>query len=244
MKFYHKTITAKTAPVEEATTVTSGNYSVTLQTSWADEIGIECYFKAKDAAGNESQSTTILLYLPVPANQTIPNLSFGGQPENYRIFSIPYDLNDNRIDEIFKSMGDEYDKTQWRIVRYQNGKNVDKKTASRRSIGDRPFWFNAINNTSINIGAGTTVSKDQTQSPDFSMALQKGYNQIGDPFTFDVSWADVLAENTAFAGKLSQQVLVYNSTNIRSRSVRQLKGVGWRICFGRGSNDTLDTGLL
>jgi hypothetical protein len=211
VKFYHKPVTATTAAVEESTTGAAGNYSVTLQTSWADEVGVECYFKATDVAQNEAESTHILLYNPVPASQSIPGLSFGGQPENYRIFSIPYDLTDNSVDEIFKTLG-EYDKTKWRVVRYQGGRNVDKKDGLTKIERGQAFWFNAIDNTDVKIGAGTTVDKDQ--SPDFSLTLDKGYNQVGDPFTFDISWTDVLSVNPTLATKLSQQVLVYNSSAV------------------------------
>jgi len=211
VKFFHKPIAATTGFIEEATTAASGNYSVKISIGWADDIGIECYFTAKDVAGNEGESQHILLYNPVPANQSIPELASGGQPENYRIFSIPYALADNSIDEIFKTMG-EYDKTQWRIVRYQGGKNVDKKDGLTKIERGQAFWFNTIEKADIRIGTGTTVSADQ--SPDFSLVLAKGYNQIGDPFTFDISWTDILAKNSALTSKLSQQLLVYNSSNV------------------------------
>lgn len=210
VEFYHRAITSTGEFIKED--VPNGaTATITLNAQWTDEIGINGYFIAYDNKDNFRKSNEFFVYNPVPADKAIPDLSFGGQPENYRIFSIPYDLDDNRIDEIFKSLG-AYDKTLWRIVRYQGDKNVDKSAGLSKIERGQGFWFNAIDKADIKVGSGTTVNKDK--SPDFAMALDKGYNQIGDPFTFDVSWADVLNANPAKSAMLSQQVLVYNSSNI------------------------------
>jgi len=220
VKFYHKSITSKDDFVEEETTAAAGNYSVLIQASWSDDVGIECYFKAKDVAENEASSPVILLYNPVPANQSVPTLSFGGGIGDYRIFSIPYQLDDNSISEVFKDLG-EYDKTKWRIVRYQGGRNVDRNAGLTKIERGQGFWFNSVEKTDVRIGSGTTV--DKSQSPDFTMSFEKGYNQVGDPFIFDINWADVLAANPTVASKLSQQVLVFNSANVSLEASDNLK---------------------
>ena len=212
VRFFHRKIISKGEFELETVTSPGDNYSVTIEADWFDEVGFEGYFNAVDDKDNESENTApVYVYVPTPADQAIPDLSFGGQAGNYRIFSIPYELADNRIDEIFKNMG-EYDKTLWRIVRYQGGRNVDKKDGLTKIERGQAFWFNAINKPDVKIGTGTTVSK--TQSPDFTMTLEQGYNQIGGPFTFDVSWTDVLNANATKKTKLSQQVLVYNPTKV------------------------------
>ena len=212
VKFFHRIVSSTGTFTEEGTVKDGDNYSVTLTAAWADETGIECYFTAVDLAGNSAQPTAkIYVYAAAPSNQTIPGLLAGGQIEDYSIFSIPYALADNRIDEVFKTLG-EYDKTKWRIVRYQGGRNVDKKEGLTKIERGQGFWFNSVTKSDISIGAGTAVKADE--SPNFSMVLEKGWNQIGDPFTFDLTWASVLAANASSASKLSQQVLVYNPSNV------------------------------
>lgn len=209
VEFYHRPAISNDA--FESEPITGTTYSIGLQTSWADEIGIKGYFIAYDKKDNSTKSTEFYVYNGVPSAQILPGLDFGGQLEDYRIVSIPYDLSEKSLDEVFKSMGS-YDKTQWRAVRYQGGRNVDNKEGFTKVERGQAFWFNSVEKPDISVGAGTTVGKDQ--SPDFSLALEKGYNQVGDPFTFDISWGDVLAANESISSKLSQQVLVYNSTNI------------------------------
>lgn len=212
VKFFHRAVSSTGSFTQEPATKDGDNYSVTLSAAWADETGIECYFTATDLAGNSSQPTAKLyVYTAAPANQTIPGLLSGGQLEDYSIFSIPYALTDNRIDEVFKNLG-EYDKTKWRIVRYQGGRNVDKKEGLTKIERGQGFWFNAVDKIDVLIGAGTSVKAEE--GPNFTMALEKGWNQIGAPFTFDLKWADVLAANAANASKLSQQVLTYNAANV------------------------------
>lgn len=192
-------------------TASSTRYSVTLAQDWTDEVGIEFYFTATDNLNNKTDGLHYFLYNPAPTDQAIPGLAFGGNQEDYRIFSVPYDLEEDGIDEIFKSLGD-YDKTKWRIVRYQGGKNVDKKDGLTKIERGKGFWFNTIEKADIKIGAGTTVKQDE--SPDFSMTLEQGFNQIGNPFTFDIDWPDVIAANPDKASKLSHTLLVYSNTKV------------------------------
>lgn len=196
---------------QQAATASNTRYSVALAQSWADEVGIEFYFTAADNLNNKTDGLHFFLYNPVPVDQPIPGLASGGGLDDYRIFSIPYDLEEDRIDEIFKTLGD-YDKTKWRIVRFQGGKNVDKKDGLTKIERGQGFWFNSIDKAEIKIGAGSTVNKDET--PDFSMRLEKGYNQIGNPFTFDIDWADVITANPAVSTKLAHILLTYDNVNI------------------------------
>ena len=50
----------------------------------------------------------------------MPLEAFGGTLHDYRIFSIPYILEDNLISSIFEPSFGAYDKTKWRLVHYQN----------------------------------------------------------------------------------------------------------------------------
>ncbi len=218
--FYHKPAASTDAFTKEDVADGGATASIALNTQWADEIGIEGYFVAYDKKNNSRKSNEFFVYNPVPSDKALPNLSFGGKLEDYSIFSIPYDLDDNSIDEVFKTLGT-YDKTSWRIVRYQAGRNVDKSEGLTKIDRGQAFWFNSVEKADVKIGSGTTVDKDQ--SPDFTMTLEKGYNQIGDPFIFDLSWSDILAANPAKAAQLSQQILVYNKANISLDASDNLK---------------------
>ncbi|MBY0434315.1 MAG: hypothetical protein K2U26_09415, partial [Cyclobacteriaceae bacterium] len=121
----YRPILANTFAAPVATTASGSTYSVSLTASWADQLGIEFYFRATDNANNSAETQRQFLYMPSDENLVIPNLAAGGTLADYRIFSIPYKLDKASIADVFGPTFGGGDKTKWRIVRYQNGRNVD-----------------------------------------------------------------------------------------------------------------------
>jgi hypothetical protein len=132
------------------------------------------------------------------ANQAIPNLASGGKLEDYRIFSIPLELgSNNAIADIFAPVVAQFQgnsKEKWRLVRYQNKKNVDYPEGLLRIDKGKGYWFNSVEPIDLQLTGGVIQANQDT---DFQISLEDGWNQIGNPFTFDVSWADVMALNSA-----------------------------------------------
>lgn len=107
-------------------------YQVTISVSELDEIGMEYFFNATDTVVQSPvQSRLGFIYSDLEEGEkTILGLSSGGEVEDYRIISIPYDMEDNLVLSIFGVLG-EYDISKWRLIRYQKGKNVDYPTFNR-----------------------------------------------------------------------------------------------------------------
>lgn len=210
VRFYSKGILSMATWSEVVLTSFTNNFEVTVLFTELDDIGLEYYFEAIDGSTNSPIETEHgFIYQTRAANELkVPNLSFGGKRENYRIISIPNKLEDNLVQSIFGVLGD-YDKTKWRLVRYQNNKNEDFPAFNRIEQG-KGYWFNSVENVEIKLGAGT--SPENNQGKPFVLALAAGWNQIGNPYPFDVSWNDVLALNgnpTTVSG-----LYTYNSSNI------------------------------
>ena len=174
------------------------NFFVTLEDSWADEIGMEGYIIARDVFGNaiqENPNTHFFLYRELNATESIPFTGggFDGKAASYRMFSIPYDLDDKSLVSIFDELGG-YDQNVWRIFHYSNGQyNELLDGLNNIALGDG-YWFNTTaSDFSIEVGAGSADNVNQTNP--FERTFEQGWNQIGNPYPFTIDWADIQSAN-------------------------------------------------
>lgn len=71
---------------------TGDSYSIVIQASWLDPLGLEYYFMAKDPSGNIA--TTSLRYAQQNSiSLSLPALPTGSLATDYRIISFPYRVN-------------------------------------------------------------------------------------------------------------------------------------------------------
>ena len=175
-------------------------YEVVVNDSQLDEMGIEGFFTAADETTPVALKTaSAFIYTPIgDSDQSIRGVSFGGQPKDWRIFSIPYKLERNAVGEIFGAFGTP-DKTRWRVVQYQNGENIDLNAFSLITHG-QGYWFNSVEDLPTTLGAGT--SPEYNQGHDFVLDLNAGWNLIGAPYPFDIDFEDVRDANSLIVSKL------------------------------------------
>lgn len=178
---------------------TSGNtWEYTIPASFVTEQGVEYEITATNSASIDSyQNWTQVLVEHTGNGLTIPYNSFGSDVSNYRIISIPLNLEKKSIKDVLADNLGDYDKTKWRVFRYQNGKNTELTGTTSFELG-RGYWLIVKNNvSSITTGAGVTT--DTGVGKPFKLNLTAGWNQIGNPFNFDVKWDDVITntDNTS-----------------------------------------------
>ncbi len=189
-----------------------------------NEIGVEYYFEATDRAGNvtrsprEGQQRPQLAHIRY-ANQNIPNPIFGETVEDYQIISIPLVLNDNSVKGIFEKILQPYDDQNWRLLRYEAGTLFEVNNSEKPLTQIEPgkgYWLiikeKPIEN--LTTGEGTTV-RVSSLNP-FMLNLEPGWNQIGNPYTYNLSWADILRGNTNanVLGNLKTYDKGYKNTDI------------------------------
>lgn len=198
--FNHRKISESSFVMEPPASVPnlSSPFQVTIDESFLDELGVEYYFTVTDQLNNTSQSTSSYVYRQVSNASLSNSASFtsGGTLESYRMFSIPLELASNRIEDIFQPVIAQYggiDKTKWRLVRYKGGQNIDYGAGLTTIDKGEGYWFNSLDAPAALNVSGTAIAAHQ--GLDFALALDQGFTQIGNPFTFDVSWSDVLAAN-------------------------------------------------
>lgn len=208
VKFHYRPILATNFTVIDASLVSSLNYKATVNSSMVDELGIEFFFSVVAGNNQSDQTDKRFIYNVIPSGGIkIPFAKSGGDLSSYEIFSIPYQLESDLVAQIFEELG-VADKAKWRLVRFQGGKNVDLSTASKIEPG-KGYWFNRKEKIDVSFSNGTVVQRNQT-SP-FEMTLESGWNQIGNPYLFNIDWDDILSVNSSVANSIGN-LKIYNAS--------------------------------
>ncbi|MCG3157726.1 MAG: hypothetical protein DKINENOH_04362 [bacterium] len=167
------------------------SYQAVIPGDSVTERGVEYYIKATDNSGN---STTDPSENPANEPHTIQIYSdnfFAPAPTPrmaYRMISIPFDLTNKAAESVLVDDLGHYDDRHWRFLRYI-------KDTIYAEFGDsmlvrfepgRGFWLITREPKNLDSGAGYSV----TTAKSFELNLQPGWNQIGNPFAFPVSWND------------------------------------------------------
>jgi len=181
-----------------AMTNTSGAiYQGTIPAGSITERGAEYYISAQDAAGNLATfPTTNPQTKPVVIQVTTSNLAFANPtpPKAYRMISVPFDLNDKSPAGVFEDDLGRYDDTQWRLLRYVNGANVEFDSPGFASFAPGTgFWLITKEAKTLDAGAGKSVTTGQN----YIITLPPNqWSQIGNPFAFTVNWSALIKNGT------------------------------------------------
>lgn len=106
--------------------------------------------------------------------------------EKYQIISIPFDLSNFNILDVLKDLGS-VDKTKWRLYGRWNGtKYLEFPSAEFLSFKrGEGYWLITKGEQNLTLGN----AKISTQQGFYPITLDSGYNLIGNPFPYRVSWA-------------------------------------------------------
>ncbi|HSD62418.1 MAG TPA: T9SS type A sorting domain-containing protein, partial [Ignavibacteriaceae bacterium] len=106
----------------------------------------------------------------------------------YQMISIPLSINAPQIDSVFGDDYGPYDQRVWRIFHWQPGINDYEEY---NSIGNltpgSAYWL--INREGKTFDATNALSVSSFNN--YTITLQPGYNQIGNPFAFSVNWFSI-----------------------------------------------------
>jgi hypothetical protein len=205
-------------------TLSSGNWTKSVSSSEAGDLGIEYKFTATDNKGNISATTALFSSRPQVTSTgtalglSMPLLASGTEESSYRIFSIPLDLDGKSLNDIFSDDLGAYDKTKWRVFRYQNGVTSELNGTSQVNPG-WGYWL-IVKDGSVTLDTGPGKIVKATSDDPFQIDLVAGYNQIGNPYMFNLLWDDVKAANPTVGN-----LLVYNGTGYsESTSLKKFEG--------------------
>jgi len=112
--------------------------------------------------------------------------------KQFRMFSIPLQLDTTTVKGVFEDDWGGYDPYQWRLfwwhriqkryVDYRDGRG-DSQAYFDLSPG-RAYWMVTYLEKHFDVGRGKTVPTDSA----FVILIEPGWNMIGNPFHFTVSW--------------------------------------------------------
>ena len=188
------------------------SYEAIVDSSVFDEIGIEFEFVVENTDGG-TINLPGFTYNQLDDGMDFENLVFGEQQSNYNLFSVPLALNNDQIAGVFEELGP-YDNTKWRLFQYENG-NLTEYTEGLNTIGrGKGYWLIIKDQVSLNTGSGTTELIDDEP---FKLELNQGWNAIGNPYGFIISWLDILEYNGITSG-FDLDILIYEGGSSYQRS--------------------------
>lgn len=170
----------------------AGLWQTTITASLIGALGFEYQIYAINQAGFERAEPFRSVYVRY-GNEglTIPYASFGKTISSYEIFSVPLHLDNDSVKAVFDELPSS-DRELWRIFTYDETSGSTRELKARDTLAaGRGYWLIVRDNPGRPIlsGSGRTVEQS------FSVALKPGWNQIGNPYPFDLSWEDIAEAN-------------------------------------------------
>ncbi|MCG8307912.1 MAG: cadherin domain-containing protein [Cytophagales bacterium] len=175
----------------------NSNVVAALSASVMDEMGIEYYFKAIDAAGNADSTNvgyTYWSFAPKQFNAVNTN-DYKGTASSYKIITNPYLIESSKVSKIFSDYGAS-SSNSWRLFGYDAGENreVGNVYGSTLSQGEG-YWFNKSEGLDQQIQFELARVREHNRENPFKINLKKGWNLIGNPYPFRLNWDMVNIEN-------------------------------------------------
>lgn len=187
-----------------------------------DEMGIEYYYEIIGAFGdNRTITDTGYTYRYYADGLAYNNLQNGTQVEAYQIISVPLTLDDARIESVIPPAFGGYNRRQYRIFQWQGGEYIEFGEGAEALRPGEGTWLISRRTRSFNSGPGLVVRANDRQP--YAITLQPGWNLIGNPFPYAISWSEVEAANPAVAEQLDP-IHLYNSGYATVTTVPELRG--------------------
>jgi hypothetical protein len=168
-------------------------YTGAIPGSSVTERGLEYYIEASDAENNvttspfaNAQDDPYVLIVAV----TNLNKDTGQPAGSYRMISVPLTLDNASPNTVLADDLGTYDNAVWRLFRYQENDYVEYGQGIDNFISGKGFWLITKDAKTIDSGSGRSV----TTASGYIITLQPGWNMIGNPFAFNVDWADVVKD--------------------------------------------------
>lgn len=191
MEFYFRGIASEDDYNISEFVESSGQFNIIVSDDIIDDFGLEFFFRVVDEAENYIQSDTLFLYRKFGVNNSpiIPDLMSDGTISTYEMISIPYQLSDPRVSQLFESELGAADKKKWRLLHYKNETSLTIEfpgDLDTLEVG-KGYWFNSKLDVS-KIEIGEAVIPKYNRLNQFKLSIKEGWNQIGNPYHKELDW--------------------------------------------------------
>jgi ELWxxDGT repeat protein len=170
----------------------NSRYEATLSIDEVGEQGLVYHGLAINEAELEATTVPVVLRTSFTNSHLLPPLQQGDEERDYRIISVPLVLTNKGGNSVFAALADKENGTEWRMFRWQN--NDYHEFTELGDVQVNPgegYWL--ISKSTLNIAPGIGQAVDITTP--FSIPVTSGWNQIGNPYLFNVVWDDVNEAN-------------------------------------------------
>ena len=182
-------------PVEMA--VVDDRVVGTIPAEAATSEGVAYYLAFVNVTGRTSRTPSSRFYSVrlavgepgVVMDQPLPQ---GTATSDYRIISVPLDLEDKDPESVLVDDLGTYDPADWRFFELLFDESLAEFPEAESMVPGKGYWIiSAQPDRRIDTGAGTTV---ELRDP-FSIRLHPGWNLVGNPYHFPVSADGVRLES-------------------------------------------------
>jgi hypothetical protein len=179
------------APFEDGTPLPFA----TIPSEFVGSRGIEYWVEAQTPAGTLTDPRTDPSLRPHAIRVKVTNLGEGGQHPGgrYRLMSIPLEMESSV--SIIRVLQDDVgfpDATRWRLFAYQAADSVYLEVPNDSTLAfeqGRGYWL--VTRGTHRLDTAPVFGESAPTDSAFALALAPGWNLIGQPFAFPVSWASV-----------------------------------------------------
>ncbi len=173
-------------------TLSNDIYTGVIPASYSTIRGIQYYIEFSEPGYTVTYPANNPVNNPAYIAVSVPEYTYPTviKKSVYQMISIPLLISNPVIDSVLTSSYGAYDNTKWRVLRWNPGTNSysEYPELNGNLVPGNAFWLIENEGKSFNIKNAVTVSS----SGSYSVNLQPGWNQVGDPYAFPVDWDSVL----------------------------------------------------
>ena len=171
----------------------TAEFDFQVATASADLRGIEYYVRMTDGRG----TVTFPQLAPQDNPAFIPlvvaeiDYPLPTEARENRLVSIPLSMEDPQLEEVFSDLG-AYNSWLWRLFRWdaENESYQEYPDFGSELVSGQSYWLVTHDGADFQLRNGRSVSPDSLTIP-----LQPGWNQLANPYAFDLNWFEVIADS-------------------------------------------------
>ncbi|TDI86215.1 MAG: T9SS type A sorting domain-containing protein [Caldithrix sp.] len=207
--------------IDEMVAVAADTFRGDIPSAFITERGVEYFVSAIDSLGGTSAKDTIFVTVNFEAGVQTRPVQESIDQGSYRMVSSPNLLRQPLADSIFAASGySPYDTTSWRLFSFRDSVNVERDSLTAATFTFEPghaYWHISASNHTVDFGAGVSIRADSS----FSVSLAPGWNQVGNPFAFEVGWKDIQA---ASGFPLASDPVTFQGTYLPAQALAPYQG--------------------
>jgi hypothetical protein len=180
-----------------ALTGSAGNFSVSLPASVVTIRGVEYYVTLSTVQGLQISYPSVTpalspAFFPMRVDRIFPPVA--PVATKYKMFSAPMALDRPSVMTQLQDDYGTYNPAQWRVFRWvRNGyRELVPFTGLSLDPGNA-FWIVTASGTPFSFKKGVSIPTGQP----YYVTIDTGWNQIGNPFGFNVAWSQVVGAESS-----------------------------------------------